>query len=114
SQPDGFSQRSNAPSPKERPETPKPDNNMQLVIKAPRQPQPRAPVYPGSSKARPKTPVAQHEQPGAKPLAASAPQNKIDPFKTPAPDSRRRPVRNLHIRPDLGSPVGSGALVVPS
>ncbi|KAL2113009.1 hypothetical protein VUR80DRAFT_5769 [Thermomyces stellatus] len=114
SQPGVFSQRSNAPSPKKQPETPKPDNNMQLVLKAPRQPQPCAPAYPGSSKAHPKTPVAQEGQPGAKPLAASAPQNKNDPFKTPVPDSRRRPVRNLHIRPNLGSPVGSGALVVPS
>lgn len=87
---------------------------MQLVLKAPRQRQPCAPAYPGSSKAHPKTPVAQEGQPGAKPLAASAPQNKNDPFKTPVPDSRRRPVRNLHIRPNLGSPVGSGALVVPS
>lgn len=50
-----------------------------------------------------------------KPLAASAPHNTLRPLclKTPAPDARRRPVRNNPIRENLGSPA-SGALVVPS
>lgn len=103
-----------SPSMEVQPATPKPGNNLQMVLPARRQPQQRTVAYPGSSKAQPKTPVAQQGQAAAKQLAASAPQGKNDPFKTPAPDHRRRPQRNIRIRPNLGSPVGSGALVVPS
>lgn len=111
---DVFSARSGAPSPEGYPSTPGREDNMQMVLQGPRHPQPHASAYPGSSGPnRPRTP-AQQGQPGAKPLAASAPQNKnAMTFKTPAPDSRRQPPRNLRIMPNLGSPVG-GALVVPS